>query len=212
MNITLSQAMTELPLIAILRGITPNEVLDFAAVLVNNGFKVIEVPLNSPSPYESIKLLSDKYGDQVIIGAGTVVTKEQVDLVKVAGGRIIISPHADADVIRYTKQQQLYSVPGFMSPTEAYSAFHAGADALKLFPADSFGPSGLKAITTIMPDIAVFPVGGVEPSNMQAYVDSGAKGFGLGSGLYKSGMSLNDFTTRTENYVLTIKKANFPNL
>lgn len=203
--ITLTQAMDSLPLVAILRGIKPSEVLEFADVLVQNGFKVIEIPLNSPSPYESIKLLSDKYGNDVVIGAGTVITKEQVDLVQAAGGRIIISPHSDAELIEYTKHKKLYSVPGFMTPSEAYRAIHAGADALKLFPADSFGPKGLKAIGTVMPDIAILPVGGVEPDNIPAYIDAGASGFGLGSGLYKAGMTLSDFTTKTVHYVKAVQ-------
>ncbi len=199
--ITLQQAMQQLPLVAILRGITPSEVLDYAHVLVDLGYRVIEVPLNSPSPYESIKLLSEKYGDQVVIGAGTVVNKQQVDEVQQAGGRIIISPHADVEVIRYSKQQGLYSVPGFYTPTEGYAAIHAGADALKLFPAETAGPAGLKAMTTILPKIDILPVGGVSPDNMHIYMDAGASGFGLGSGLYKAGMSLADFTDNATRYV-----------
>ncbi|WP_144208151.1 2-dehydro-3-deoxy-6-phosphogalactonate aldolase [Shewanella donghaensis] len=201
MPITLKEAMSQMPLVAILRGVTPAEVLDVADVLVTAGYRVIEVPLNSPSPYESIKLLSYKYGNDVIIGAGTVVTKEQVDLVEAAGGRIIISPHADAELIRYSKAKDLYCVPGFFTPSDAYAAINAGADSLKLFPADAFGPKGLKAMSVVLPDIDILPVGGVSPDTMQAFLDSGAKGFGLGSGLFKAGMTISQVQQNANAYV-----------
>ncbi|MDO6680108.1 MULTISPECIES: 2-dehydro-3-deoxy-6-phosphogalactonate aldolase [unclassified Shewanella] len=201
MPITLKEAMSKMPLVAILRGVTPAEVLDVADILVTAGYRVIEVPLNSPSPYESIKLLSDRYGNDVIIGAGTVVSQEQVDLVEAAGGRIIISPHADAKLIRYSKAKDLYCVPGFFTPSDAYAAINAGADSLKLFPADAFGPMGLKAMSVVLPDIDILPVGGVSPDTMQAFIDAGASGFGLGSGLYKAGMSVEQVKHNALAYV-----------
>ncbi|WP_282167603.1 2-dehydro-3-deoxy-6-phosphogalactonate aldolase [Shewanella japonica] len=202
MTISLTDALKELPLVAILRGVTPEEVIAIADVLVAAGYRVIEVPLNSPNPYESIKRLSEKYGDSVVIGAGTVVSKEQVDLVKEAGGRIIISPHADIDIIQYSKKLSLYSVPGFLNPTEAYAAINAGADSLKLFPADTVGPKGLKAMSVVLPkEMPILPVGGVSPSTMKAFLDAGASGFGLGSGLYKAGMSVEQTKQNALSYV-----------
>ncbi|KPZ71560.1 2-dehydro-3-deoxy-6-phosphogalactonate aldolase [Shewanella sp. P1-14-1] len=202
MTISLTDALKELPLVAILRGVTPEEVIAIADVLVAAGYRVIEVPLNSPNPYESIKRLSEKYGDSVVIGAGTVVSKEQVDLVKEAGGRIIISPHADIDIIQYSKKLSLYSVPGFLNPTEAYAAINAGADSLKLFPADTVGPKGLKAMSVVLPkEMPILPVGGVSPSTMKAFLDAGASGFGLGSGLYKAGMSVAQTKQNALSYV-----------
>ncbi|WP_240433856.1 2-dehydro-3-deoxy-6-phosphogalactonate aldolase [Shewanella japonica] len=202
MTISLTDALKELPLVAILRGVTPEEVIAIADVLVAVGYRVIEVPLNSPNPYESIKRLSEKYGDSVVIGAGTVVSKEQVDLVKEAGGRIIISPHADIDIIQYSKKLSLYSVPGFLNPTEAYAAINAGADSLKLFPADTVGPKGLKAMSVVLPkEMPILPVGGVSPSTMKAFLDAGASGFGLGSGLYKAGMSVEQTKQNALSYV-----------
>ncbi|MEZ9236725.1 2-dehydro-3-deoxy-6-phosphogalactonate aldolase [Shewanella sp. 10N.286.52.A9] len=202
MTISLTDALKELPLVAILRGVTPEEVIAIADVLVAAGYRVIEVPLNSPNPYESIKRLSEKYGDSVVIGAGTVVSKEQVDLVKEAGGRIIISPHADIDIIQYSKKLSLYSVPGFLNPTEAYAAINAGADSLKLFPADTVGPKGLKAMSVVLPkEIPILPVGGVSPNTMKAFLDAGASGFGLGSGLYKAGMSVEQTKQNALSYV-----------
>ncbi|MBQ4891642.1 2-dehydro-3-deoxy-6-phosphogalactonate aldolase [Shewanella sp. UCD-FRSSP16_17] len=202
MTISLTDALKELPLVAILRGVTPEEVIAIADVLVAAGYRVIEVPLNSPNPYESIKRLSEKYGESVVIGAGTVVSKEQVDLVKEAGGRIIISPHADIDIIQYSKKLSLYSVPGFLNPTEAYAAINAGADSLKLFPADTVGPKGLKAMSVVLPkEMPILPVGGVSPSTMKAFLDAGASGFGLGSGLYKAGMSAEQTKQNALSYV-----------
>lgn len=198
--ISLTDAMKKLPLVAILRGITPSEVLDYAKVLIDIGYRVIEVPLNSPDALKSIKLLSDEYADIAIIGAGTVVTKDEVDQVIKAGGRIIISPHSDVELIRFSKLKGLYCVPGFYTPTEGFAALHAGADALKFFPADTAGPKGLKAITTVLSGIDIYPVGGVSPQNQDEFVIAGASGFGLGSGLYKAGMGLEEFTTNAKNY------------
>jgi 2-dehydro-3-deoxyphosphogalactonate aldolase len=198
--ISLTQAMKQLPLVAILRGITPNEVLDYAKVLIDIGYRVIEVPLNSPDAFKSIELLSKKYADIAIIGAGTVVTKNEVEKVIEAGGRIIISPHSDVELIRFRKSKGLYCVPGFYTPTEGFAALHAGADALKFFPADTAGPKGLKAITAVLSGINIYPVGGVSPKNQDEFVNAGASGFGLGSGLYKAGMGLEEFTANAKKY------------
>ncbi|MBR9912749.1 MAG: 2-dehydro-3-deoxy-6-phosphogalactonate aldolase [Gammaproteobacteria bacterium] len=209
-ELTLAAALQQLPLVAILRGVTTQEVLAIAKVIKAAGFGVIEVPLNSPDPYASIKLLADSMGDEVLIGAGTVLDCEQVDRVAAAGGRLIISPHADTEVIAYSKQQGLYSVPGFYTPTEAFAAIKAGADALKLFPADTLGAQGLKAMTAVLPPaMPILPVGGVaaESGCMGDFLKAGAKGFGLGSGLYKAGMSVEAVQANAEAYVTAWQKA-----
>jgi len=199
--ITLTAAMDQLPLVAILRGIIPEQVIEIANVIKEAGFRVIEVPLNSPEPYASIHALSECMGDEVLIGAGTVLDMEQVDRVSAAGGRIIISPNVNTDVIGYSKEQGLYSLPGFYTPTEAFAAIRAGADALKMFPADTLGPRGLKAMSAVLPSIPVLPVGGVSADSMSDFIQAGARGFGLGSGLYKAGMDTEAVKVNAEAYV-----------
>ncbi|QHJ11591.1 2-dehydro-3-deoxy-6-phosphogalactonate aldolase [Paraglaciecola mesophila] len=199
---TLHEALNELPLVAILRGITPDEVVDVAKTLQEQGFNVIEVPLNSPQPYESIKRLVAAFGDTLIIGAGTVLSCAQVDEVAAAGGRIIISPNVNPDVIRHTKSKGLFSVPGFYTVSEAFSAIDAGADAIKLFPADTIGATGLKGMMAVLPSsVPVLPVGGVSNTTMEGFITAGAAGFGLGSGLYKAGMTVEQVTDNAKGYV-----------
>lgn len=181
-------ALDTLPLVAILRGLRPSEALAVGEMLVEAGFKVLEVPLNSPDPFDSIKILADALGDRAIVGAGTVLKVEDVETLKAVGGEICISPNANPDVIRRAKSLGMISFPAFYTATEAFSAVEAGADALKLFPAELAGPKGLKALKAVLPkNLPVFPVGGVEPGNMQAYLDVGAHGFGIGSSVYKPG-------------------------
>jgi 2-dehydro-3-deoxyphosphogalactonate aldolase len=176
------------PLIAILRGIKPAEALDIGAVLVEAGFCIIEVPLNSPEPFASIIKLSKKFGDNVLIGAGTVTDWEQVPKVADAGGRIIVMPHADERIVEAARQRNLYAVPGFATVTEGFRMIKAGADAIKLFPAEGNPPKVLKALRAVLPkDMPVLPVGGITANNMKEYWDAGADGFGLGSALYKPG-------------------------
>ncbi len=177
-----------LPLVAILRGITPAEALSVGEQIVAAGFKVLEVPLNSPEPFESIKLMAEAFGKDAIVGAGTVLKVEDVDRLAEVGGQICISPNANPAVIRRAKDLGLISFPAFFTATEAFMAIDAGADALKLFPAELAGVKGLKALKAILPkDMPVFPVGGVEPGNMKEYLDVGAAGFGIGSSVYKPG-------------------------
>jgi 2-dehydro-3-deoxyphosphogalactonate aldolase len=174
------------PLIAILRGIRPAEALDIGAVLVETGFCIIEVPLNSPEPFASIVRLSKRFGNKVLVGAGTVTDWEQVGKVADAGGRIIVMPHADARVVEAAKRRGLYVLPGFATPTEGFRMIEAGADALKLFPAEANPPKVLKALHAVLPrTMPVLPVGGITPKNMKEYWEAGAAGFGLGSALYK---------------------------
>jgi 2-dehydro-3-deoxyphosphogalactonate aldolase len=176
------------PLIAILRGIKPAEALDIGAVLVEAGFCIIEVPLNSPEPFASIIKLSKEFGDKVLIGAGTVTDWEQVAKVADAGGRIIVMPHADERIVKAARQRNLYAVPGFASATEGFRMIEAGADAIKLFPAEANPPKVLKALRAVLPkEMPVLPVGGITANNMKEYWDAGADGFGLGSALYKPG-------------------------
>jgi 2-dehydro-3-deoxyphosphogalactonate aldolase len=180
--------MERLPLVAILRGVEPDEVVAIGAELVDVGFAVIEVPLNSPEPFDSIGRLAAAFGDRALIGAGTVLTAAAVDRVAAAGGGLIVMPHADTAVIRAAKRAGLFAVPGFATPTEAFSALDAGADALKLFPAEAAPPAVLKAMRAVLPlAVPVLPVGGIRPETMAGYWEAGAAGFGLGSALYKPG-------------------------
>ena len=176
------------PLVAILRGIKPGETLDIGTVLVEAGFCIIEVPLNSPEPFASIIKLSKRFADTVLIGAGTVTNWEQVAKVADAGGKIIVMPHADERIVEAAKRRNLYVVPGFATATEAFRMIDAGADAIKLFPAEANPPKVLKALRAVLPvDMPVLPVGGITPRNMKEYWEAGADGFGLGSALYKPG-------------------------
>lgn len=176
------------PLVAILRGIKPGETLDIGTVLVEAGFCIIEVPLNSPEPFASIIKLSKRFADTVLIGAGTVTNWEQVAKVADAGGKIIVMPHADERIVEAAKRRNLYVVPGFATATEAFRMIDAGADAIKLFPAEANPPKVLKALRAVLPvDMPVLPVGGITPGNMKEYWEAGADGFGLGSALYKPG-------------------------
>lgn len=176
--------------VAILRGIRPAEALDIGTALVETGFRIVEVPLNSPEPYASIMKLSKQFGDKVLVGAGTVTDWEQVPKVADAGGRIIVMPHADGRIVEAARRRGLYVVPGFGTATEAFRMVEAGADAIKLFPAESNPPKVLKAFRAVLPkNIPVLPVGGITTTNMKDYWEAGANGFGLGSALYKPGDS-----------------------
>jgi len=190
-----------LPLVAILRGLTPDESVEIGRVLVDAGFRMLEVPLNSPQPFESIRRMVDALGDGYLIGAGTVLDPADVKNVADAGGRLIVMPHADVNVIRAAKQAGLYCVPGVATPTEAFAALAAGADALKLFPAEQASPAVLKAWRAVLPkDLAVLPVGGIAPDNMGPWLAAGADGFGIGSSLYAPGRPASDVATRARAF------------
>jgi 2-dehydro-3-deoxyphosphogalactonate aldolase len=178
-----------LPLIAVLRGISPEEVDDVAGALVDAGFRILEVPLNSPRPYESIRRLAQAHGARCLVGAGTVLRVEDVARVRDAGGAIVVMPHADLDIVREAKRQGMVCVPGVATPTEAFAALAAGADALKMFPAEALPPAALRAWRAVLPrEALVFAVGGMKPDNLDPYWQAGASGFGTGSNLYKPGM------------------------
>lgn len=177
-------------LVAILRGITPAEVLDIGGVLVKSGINRIEVPMNSPEPLKSIALLQAEFGEDVLIGAGTVLTVAQVGQVAATGARLIVSPNCNPAVIHATKALGMDSFPGVMTPTEAFAAIEAGADALKLFPGELVGPVGLRAMKAVLPpDMPLYAVGGVTPANMADWLAAGATGFGIGSSIFKPGDS-----------------------
>lgn len=181
--------LQQLPLIAILRGVTPQEIVPVGRALYEAGFRAIEIPLNSPEPLHSISLLAAELGDRALIGAGTVLSVQQVEEVAQAGGRLIVSPNCNAQVIQASRKLGLFSAPGVATPSEGFAALEAGAHVLKLFPAEQFSPQIVKAWRAVFArDIALLPVGGITPTNMAPYMDAGASGFGLGSALYKPGM------------------------
>jgi 2-dehydro-3-deoxyphosphogalactonate aldolase len=186
---TLDDGLQALPLVAILRGITPDDAVPVGQALVEAGLRIVEVPLNSPQPLRSIERLARALGARALVGAGTVLRPAQVAEVAAAGGRLIVMPHADAEVIRTAKAAGLWCVPGVATPTEAFAALAAGADALKLFPAELLTPPVLKALRAVLPrDVKLLPVGGITPQNLGAHVAAGASGFGLGSALYRPGL------------------------
>ncbi len=185
---TWSELLATMPLVAILRGLKPEEAEPVGAALVEAGFRCLEVPLNSPRPLESIAILRKRFGDVALVGAGTVLSVADVAAVTDAGGAIVISPNADADVIRATKARELVSLPAFFTPSEAFAALAAGADGLKLFPAEIAGPTALRAIRAVLPAaVSVLPVGGIDAAAMRDYRAAGAAGFGIGSSLYAPG-------------------------
>ena len=182
----MTDPLAQLPLVAILRGVTPARVEKVADAIFDAGIRAIEVPLNSPEPFRSIELLARRFGAEALTGAGTVTSAAEVDRVAAAGGRLAVSPHTDAAVIARAVEKGLRPMPGIMTPSEAYAALNAGARDLKLFPATSLGTGHLKAMLVILPPhVRVYAVGGVNPSNMREWRAAGAAGFGLGSDLFK---------------------------
>jgi 2-dehydro-3-deoxyphosphogalactonate aldolase len=193
--------LTPLPLVAILRGLTPAEAIPVGRALVEAGFRMLEVPLNSPQPLDSIARLAEALGDDILVGAGTVMSTADVEAIAAAGGRLIVMPHADTAVVRAAKAAGLLCVPGVATPTEAFAALAAGADGLKLFPAEQASPAVLKAWRAVLPrEVPVLPVGGITPDNMAPWVAAGARGFGIGSALYAPGRSLDDTTQRARAF------------
>lgn len=204
-------AFVRCPLIAILRGVRPDEVEDIADALLDAGFTLIEVPLNSPDPLDSIARLAHRCGDRAIVGAGTVLGTGEVAAVRQAGGTMIISPNVNPDVIRATVAAGLVSLPGVATPSEAFAALDAGATALKLFPAEAASPAVLKAMRAVLPPTTrVLPVGGIAPDTMAPWLQAGAAGFGLGSALYAATMSAAEVGTRARAFVAAYAHASTP--
>lgn len=176
------------PLVAILRGVRPDEVVAIGGALVEAGLRIIEVPLNSPDPFDSISRLARPFGPDVLVGAGTVMRPGDVDRVAEAGGQLIVTPHADPALVRAAKARGMVAVPGFFTPAEAFALLDAGADALKLFPAEGGNPAMLRALRAVLPPgTMVLPVGGMDAGTMAAWRDAGAAGFGIGSAVYRPG-------------------------
>ena len=176
------------PLAAILRGVRPDEVVAVADALADAGIAIVEVPLNSPQPLDSIARLAGRFGERLLIGAGTVLRSGQVADIAAAGGRLVVTPHADPAIVHAAKQGGLLTVAGFFTPAEAFALLDAGADALKLFPAEAASPAVLKALLAVLPaSVAVLPVGGIGADNMASWIAAGAAGFGIGSAIYRPG-------------------------
>lgn len=198
-------AFAACPLVAILRGVRPDEVVAIGEELVAAGFTLIEVPMNSPDPLDSVARLTGALGDRAMIGAGTVLTVDQVAAMRDAGGRMVISPNTNSEVIRASAAAGLVSLPGFATPSEALAALDAGATALKLFPAEAASPTIFKAMRAILPsDLRVLPVGGIVPEGMAPWRQAGAAGFGLGSALYKPGRTASEVGARARAFVAAL--------
>ena len=194
--------MSHRNIIAILRGIRPEEVLAVADALIGEGITKIEVPLNSPDALASVAALAGRFGDVAVIGAGTVLTPADVDSVVAAGGQLIVSPDANPTVIARTKALGLLSYPGVMTPTECFAALRAGADGLKLFPGSLIGPAGLKALRAVLPEgTEVLAVGGAGPGNFAEWFAAGASGFGIGTALYRPGEGAGEVAARAREIV-----------
>ncbi len=204
----LNDAMAINGLIAILRGVTPHEVLEVGQQLYAAGFRIIEVPLNSPDPLRSIRILRDGLPADCLIGAGTVLSERAVLEVKDAGGELIVMPHSDPKVLRAAKAAGLQLAPGVVTPTEAFAALDEGADALKLFPAEALTPAIVRALLAVLPKgTPLVPVGGITPSNMGPFLEAGVAGFGLGSGLFKPGLTAAQVRDRADAYALGWQQA-----
>lgn len=197
----------ECPLVAILRGVQPGEVEGIGAALIGAGIRIIEVPLNSPSPLDSIARLARSFGEEALIGAGTVLDPADVPRVADAGGRLIVSPGTDPQVIAATAEAGLVSAPGFFTPSEAFAAIRAGAHTLKLFPAEAAPPAVVKAQAAVLPKhVPLIVVGGITPDKMAAYRAAGAHGFGLGGAIYQPGMTPEEVTTRARAFVAALQE------
>ena len=203
---TLDHFLGECPLVGIIRGVTPADAEATAEAIYEAGIRIIEVPLNSPDPLRSIETIARRFGDQALVGAGTVLDPADVGRVKEAGGRLIVSPDTNMEVIAAAAGAGLVSCPGYFTPSEAFAAIQAGAHGLKLFPAEGASPAFLKAQKAVLPrQIPVIVVGGVKPDNMRPWLDAGATGFGLGSGLYKPGQSAAEAADKARAYVAGVR-------
>ena len=198
--------LDECPLVAIIRSVTPDEAGAIGESIFEAGIRIIEVPLNSPEPLKSIEKLAAKFGDRALVGGGTVLGVADVANVRASGGRLIVSPNTNLDVIAAASSEGLVSMPGYFTPSEAFAALGAGATALKLFPAEGASPAVLRAQRAVIPkDVPILVVGGVSPDNMRPWLETGATGFGLGSGLYKPGQSAAETADKARAYVAGVR-------
>jgi 2-dehydro-3-deoxyphosphogalactonate aldolase len=199
--------LAQCPLIAILRGVQPDEVVAIGEALVGEGVAIAEVPLNSPQPIDSIARLVRAFGDRLLIGAGTVMLPAQVDEIATAGGKLIVTPHVDATIVRAAKQHGLLALPGCFTPTEAFAMLATGADALKLFPAEAASPAVLRALRAVLPPgTALLPVGGIDAANIAAWREAGAAGFGIGSAIYRPGDSPDAVAAKARGLVSAVRR------
>lgn len=202
----LHRYLDECPLVAIIRGVSPGEAEAIGDAIYEGGIRIIEVPLNSPEPLKSIEALARNFGDRVLVGAGTVLDPPDVARVRDVGGRIIVSPDTNTEVIAAAAAAGLISSPGYFTPSEAFAAIRAGATALKLFPAEAASPGVLKAQLAVIPaEVPVLAVGGIKPDNMRPWLQAGATGFGLGGGLFKPGQSPAETLDKARAYVAGLK-------
>jgi 2-dehydro-3-deoxyphosphogalactonate aldolase len=203
----LKNRLAECPLVAIIRGVTPEHAAEIGEALFEAGIRIVEVPLNSPDPFRSIEALAGSLGDRALVGAGTVLAVEDVARVRDAGGRLIVSPSTWAPVIEATAALGMVSTPGYFTPSEAFEAIRAGATGLKLFPAEAVSPAVVKAQRAVLPkDMPLIVVGGVKPDTMRPWLDAGADGFGLGGGLYKPGQSAEETFAKARAYITGLAK------
>jgi 2-dehydro-3-deoxyphosphogalactonate aldolase len=203
----LHRYLNECPLVAIIRGVTPADAEPIGDAIYEAGIRIIEVPLNSPDPLQSIGTLAKRFSDRALVGAGTVLDASDVKRVRDVGGRIIVSPDTNVEVIAAAASAGLVASPGFFTPSEAFAAIRAGATALKLFPAEAASPGVLKAQLAVIPKhVPVLAVGGIQPDNMQPWLEAGARGFGLGGGLYKPGQTASETLTKARAYVAGLQK------
>lgn len=205
---TLDEALAAMPIVAILRGIEPTEAVAIGEAVVAAGISILEVPLNSPDPFTSIAMLASALKGRALVGAGTVLTVEAADRVAEAGGALVVSPNTDPAVIRRTKANGMLSLPGFLTPSEAFAALQAGADALKLFPAEMASPAVIRALRAVLPrQTRLLVVGGVSAQTIPPYLAAGVAGFGIGSDLYKPGRDADDVGLRAAALVAAVRQA-----
>jgi 2-dehydro-3-deoxyphosphogalactonate aldolase len=203
-----SEALDTVPLVAILRGVTPQRIGDIGRVLFEAGLRVIEVPLNSPDPFRSIEALSALFGETCLCGGGTVLRSADVDRIRDAGGRLVVSPNTNPSVIARTIKQGMVSMPGFATATEAFAAIDAGARELKLFPAASYGCDHLRALKAVLPgDARVYAVGGVKPDKIEDWLDAGAAGFGFGSEIFQPEFTTDEISRRARQLMEAFRRA-----
>lgn len=207
----LKQVLSENPIIAILRGIHPTEVVRVAEVLVSTGIRAIEIPFNSPEPLKSIEILANNFSKEILVGCGTVVNVEELKAAQAAGAVLALHPHADPQLVKATRELGMISLPGVMTPTECFAMLEAGASALKLFPCEVIGPAGVGAIKAVLrDDTTIIAVGGISADNIGEFRSAGVDGFALGSSIYKPGMSLNDIRASVSSISESLSQSDFP--